>query len=480
MESRNSRGKPRRISMPKQAPASPIFGLQNNYTSGRSDRHNRQSNNRQNSRTAYHTNRNHSIHNTSRNQSREKVSGRISASSGSGAAILHGGTPYANQPNKSGNLFTDCIDVFKNKSMGFDSVFFWLIILILGIGIGMLYSASYAYAYYFRHGNSEFFLNNQLFFALIGGIGMFVVSLIPPRYFYNWMWAIFIVQLILIIAVYAFPPINSVHRWIIIGPFNFQPSEITKFSIILFCARWCTMHKDKMNNPIMGMITPALFFVPCLILVAFERHLSCAVLLLLIFFTMMFMGGSNIKWFIALGIVVVIGVIALVFSDSIPVIGDRLAVWRDPFVDVQGDGWQNIQALYAISSGGILGQGIGNSRQKYLYVSEPQNDFIFSVVAEELGFVGSVVIIIIFAAIVWRGFVISMSNPDRFQKLVGIGITAQIGWQVILNIAVVTKVVPNTGISLPFFSAGGTSLAMLMMQVGVLLAISRNSTIKKT
>jgi len=413
--------------------------------------------------------------------------------SSAGAAALRGGPVRggAVPGRKSGgwliDFWSDCVNHAKTSRV--DLTFLALIIIMLVIGVAMLYSASYPYAYYFNEGNGEFYLLNQLKWAVFGFVLMFAASCIPPRYFYKskWMVFIFVFQFLLLVAVYAMPAKNGVHRWIIIGGFQFQPSEITKFAVILFCAWWCTRYKDYMNEALIGMMVPAFPVFLCIGLVAFERHASCAILLVLIFVTMMFMGGSHIGWFIALGVVV--GAAVLLFSSNldslskIPVFGgvfaDRFGVYFDPFIDPQGKGWQNIQGLYAIASGGLLGQGISNSRQKYLYVSEPQNDFIFSVVAEELGFVGSVGILLLFAVIVWRGFTIAMSNPDRFQKLVGIGITAQIGWQVILNIAVVTKVVPNTGISLPFFSYGGTSLAMLMMEVGVLLAISRTSHLKK-
>ena len=157
----------------------------------------------------------------------------------------------------------------------------------------------------------------------------------------------------------------------------------------------------------------------------------------------------------------------------------RFDVWFDPFNDPLGDGWQNIQALYAISSGGLTGQGIGNSRQKYLYISEPQNDFIFSVISEEIGFIGSVFIILLFMIFVWRGLTVSVSTTNRFCKYLGVGITSQVGWQALLNMMVVTGLAPNTGISLPFFSYGGSSLVMLLAEMGILLSISRHSAIKR-
>ena len=173
------------------------------------------------------------------------------------------------------------------------------------------------------------------------------------------------------------------------------------------------------------------------------------------------------------------GPIKTIVEEKLPHVFTRLEVWQDPFKDMQGDGWQTIQSLYAIASGGFLGVGLGQSRQKYMYISEPQNDFVFSVVCEELGFVGAAIIILLFALLIWRGFVVAMRAPDKFGALLASGITIQVGLQAFFNIAVVTNAFPNTGISLPFFSYGGTSLMMLLGQMGILLAISRQAVMKK-
>ena len=186
-------------------------------------------------------------------------------------------------------------------------------------------------------------------------------------------------------------------------------------------------------------------------------------------------GDTRREYFLTLLGFAAVAVYLIVFLGVVPYGRTRVAVWLDPFADAKGSGWQNVQSLYAISSGGIFGAGFGNSRQKYMYISEPQNDFIFSVICEELGLVGAIIIILIFVTFIWRGFSLSVANTDRFQKFVGIGITSQIGYQMMLNIAVVTNMVPNTGISLPFFSSGGTSIVMLLAEIGVLLAISRES-----
>ena len=214
---------------------------------------------------------------------------------------------------------------------------------------------------------------------------------------------------------------------------------------------------------------------PILVLLVLEPHLSCTIIILLIVATLMLLGGTRREYFITLLVLAGIAVYLIVFLGVVPYGRARVEMWLDPFADAKGDGWQTVQSLYAISSGGIFGAGFGNSRQKYMYIAEPQNDFVFAVVCEEVGLVGAIIIILIFVAFIWRGFALSVANPDRFRRFVGIGITSQIGYQMLLNIAVVTNMVPNTGISLPFFSYGGTSILMLLAEIGVLLAISRSS-----
>ncbi|MBQ4101172.1 MAG: FtsW/RodA/SpoVE family cell cycle protein, partial [Oscillospiraceae bacterium] len=195
---------------------------------------------------------------------------------------------------------------------------------------------------------------------------------------------------------------------------------------------------------------------------------------------MMLIGGSKLRWFaLAGGSALGAGIAVLLALDKFDYAMSRIEHWRDPFGDVQNATWQTVQSLYAIGSGGVIGLGAGNSRQKYLYVPEPQNDFIFSILCEEGGFIGALVVIILFSALIWRGFVIAVRCPDRFGSLVAMGLTLQVGLQAIINIAVVTNTLPNTGISLPFFSYGGTSLLMLLGEMGIILAVSRYSVVKK-
>ncbi len=400
------------------------------------------------------------------------------------------------------NAWRTMTGVFSNRRLAFDKPLFIIIILLLVVGLVMMYSASYAYAFY-KTGDSLFYIKKQIAFAIAGVILMFAVSTIPPHHFKGkWTNGLLLISYGLLILVLFLPRIQGVRRWINLGFTTFQPSEIAKFAAILWCAMYITNHYKEMNltsypdletkarinkNKVrkwfyaMGQnfkvaVLPFLVFLgPMLGLIVIEPHLSCTILVVLIIGTQMFVGGTKKAYFGILGALAVIAGYLVIYTDIVPYGGSRIKVWKDPFVDKLGDGWQNIQSLYAISSGGLFGVGMGNSKQKYLYISEPQNDFIFAVICEELGLIGAMLIILMFVFFVWRGFTVSLANPDRFCRLVGIGITSQIGFQMILNICVVTKMVPNTGISLPFFSYGGTSLMMLLTEIGVLLAISRTS-----
>lgn len=372
-------------------------------------------------------------------------------------------------------LISQMYSTATDKSMKWDIWQFIFTIALLVIGLIMMYSASYAYAHYYQKGDSTYYIRRQAIFAAIGLVAMYVASLLPMWFLKRSVpWVIGIATALLVIV--YFVPTNSEHRWIRLGSLSFQPSEIGKLAVILFIACYAAKNAHRIQSFKFGVA----FYLPVIgviaMLIAGETHLSCFILICLISATMMFVGGTPKKWLIAIGILALAGAAILVFFTSY--MKTRVEVWIDPFSDALGAGWQNIQAHYAIASGGLLGQGIGNSRQKYLYISEPQNDFIFAVVCEELGFVGAVFIMTLFALFVWRGLTVSMANTDRFARLLGVGVTAQIGWQAILNIGVVTRALPNTGISLPFFSYGGTALVLLLFSAGLLLGVSRGSSKK--
>jgi cell division protein FtsW len=369
--------------------------------------------------------------------------------------------------------------LFATKAGGIDMTFMILVMLLLTIGLMMLFSASFANALYY-HGNSYRFIFSQLVFAIIGVVAMIVISTINHKLLEALAWPIMAVSMLMLVIVLFFPPLNNARRWIQLGFTNIQPSEIAKFAVVVLFARMSVRYQDKMKTFRYGVLPFLSVLVILAALIVIEPHLSGTVLVLAIGAIMMIIGGTNMKWF---GLAAVIGVIGIGILIMIPgfieYAGERLSVWIDPFSDPRDAGFQTIQSLYAIGSGGGMGLGIGNSRQKYLYLPEPQNDFIFSIVCEELGFVGATLIILLFALLVWRGFVIGMRCRDRFGAMVAVGLTAQVGLQTILNIMVVTNTLPNTGVSLPFFSYGGSSLVMLLAQMGVVLSISRQTAMEK-
>lgn len=364
-----------------------------------------------------------------------------------------------------------------------DAAFLVIVLILLSIGLIMMFSASYANAYYLR-GNSLHYIARQLPAALAGVLTMLVASRVDYRIFKPLALPAYLVSLALLVLVLFMPPINNARRWIIIGPVNFQPSEIAKFAVIILFAAMVCVNYQKMHTFSYGILPFVLVLAPVVFLLLREPHLSGTVLILLLGLVMMFIGGTDVRWFAAGAIIAGVAIAAVIVNPDLLTTlahyaGDRIEVWLDPFSDPRDKGFQTVQSLYAIGSGGLMGTGIGGSRQKYLYLPEPYNDFIFSVVCEELGFIGATLIICIFALLIWRGFVIAVHCPDRFGSLVAAGLTAQVGLQTLLNIAVVTNTIPNTGISLPFFSYGGTSLMMLLGEMGIILSISRHTPIEK-
>lgn len=371
------------------------------------------------------------------------------------------------------------------STSGFDMPFFILLILVLAVGLVCLFSASFAYSYYQNGGDSYYYIKRQLIWAAIGIGVMFIASFVDYHVLQRFAFPIMFVAWGLLVLVLLLPRIQNVHRWIRIAGIQFQPSEVAKFAIILLFAYLIARHQESIKTlthgylPLMGIlgVTCALVFV--------EPHLSGTMLLVAIGLVMMFIGGVRSTY-----LLLTLGIGLLAAGVLVGVLGyeqDRIQVWLNPLevynsttVFESGQtgrdaAWQTVQSLYAIGSGGLMGEGLGNSRQKHSFLPEPQNDFIFAIVCEELGFIGALLIIVLFALLVWRGFYIGMRARDKFGSMLAIGLTAQVGIQVVFNLAVVTNTFPNTGISLPFFSYGGTSLVMLLAQMGVILSISRQA-----
>lgn len=362
---------------------------------------------------------------------------------------------------------------------GMDLPFFFLVLTLLVIGLVMLFSASYAYAYYY-YGNSYYFIARQAGFALAGVAAMVAISYFDYHHLHKLAVPILMVTYLLLVLVLFLPEKNGVKRWIVFGPVNFQPSEIAKFALILIFAHLISINFKRMGTFRYGVLPYLLILGSIAILVILEKHVSATLILVMLAGVMLFIGGIQLRWFgIAFSALGAAVAYVVLFSAKFGYANDRIAGWLDPF-GTTVDTWQTRQSLMSIGSGGLLGLGLGQSRQKYLYLPEPQNDFIFAIVCEELGFIGALLVIILFAMLVWRGITVSLKAKDKFGMLLGIGLTVQVGLQVILNIAVVTNTIPNTGISLPFFSAGGTSLMILLAEMGVVLSISRTSMIEKT
>lgn len=325
----------------------------------------------------------------------------------------------------------------------------------------------------------------QIVFAVVGVIAMLVISKIDYRIYKNF-YMFFYIGSIIALALVEIPGIgvvvNGAKRWIDLGFVTFQPSEIAKIGLIIFFAAYLTDHRAELHTLKGGFIVPLMYLIPpVLILYIFQDHLSAIMIIGAVTCIMMLMAGSKLKYFLTAGVSAISICIAgiLILAQKTGKGGFRIArltTFLDPWADANGAGWQVVQGLYAIGSGGLFGVGLGNSKQKYLYIPEPHNDFIFAVLAEELGFVGCVIVIMMFAVFIWRGILSSMKATDCFGSLLAVGITSLIGLQAIMNIAVVTSSMPATGISLPFFSYGGTSLLILLCSVGILLNISRSSS----
>ncbi len=364
---------------------------------------------------------------------------------------------------------------------GFDMPFLIILMLILVICLVCMYSASYAYAFYWYDGDSYYFIKRQLAFAVLGVVAMLMISTIDYHVLHKFSWVLWIVSLALLVVAYIMPSSTGIHRWIRIpGIGQFQPSEVAKFALIVLYAHLVSLNHKKMKTFTKGYLPfMAILGITCG-LVFIEPHLSGTMLLLGIGLILMYVGGTRLVYL--LGTIGIGGAAAGYMIFGMGYEKDRIDVWLKPlemFTKDKDMAWQTVQSLYAIGSGGLMGQGLGNSRQKHLFLPEPQNDFIFSIVCEELGFIGAVLIIILFGLLVWRGFVIGMKAPDKFGSMLAIGLTGQIGLQVAFNVAVVTNTIPNTGISLPFFSYGGTSLVMLLAQMGVVLSVSRSIQAEK-
>jgi cell division protein FtsW len=369
--------------------------------------------------------------------------------------------------------------------------FFAYVMILLVVGIVMMSSASYAWAYSEHGGDGLYYAKNQAKNAIIGFVAMiFFMKMdyhnfknlkIPVLKKLNIAGLMYIVGAILLIAVLLIGNDEGgsmgAKRWIDIGPLNLQPSEVAKLALIIFFAYSMERDGQKMNTLTTGIVKYAVILGVYVLLIALEKHISGIILIGTIAVAMILCGGVNKKHFIALGAGALGFAIAYIsWQAQVPgsYVAVRIKSWQNPFADKLGDTWQTANSLIAIGSGGLFGLGLGNSRQKYLYLPETKNDFVFPIVCEELGFVGALAIIIVFFLLIVEGYSIAVRCKDRFGMLIAVGITTQIGIQTVLNLAVVSNLIPNTGISLPFFSYGGTALIMQLAEMGIMLNISQH------
>ena len=362
-----------------------------------------------------------------------------------------------------------------------DIPFLGLTIALLTIGLIMLFSASYPYAYYYKDSSYYYFIR-QIVFAVAGLVAMLLMSKINYKILKAIYKPVFVVTIaLLVIVLFYHTNVQNFKRWIPLGPVSIQPSDLAKFTIILTLAVYISKYYKKMKTMKYGILIPVGIIAIFCGLIYLEHHLSCTILMFFIGACLMFAGGSDWKLFaFGLAVIVLLGFLVVSFPTLIEnYAGKRIVAWLDKDYDPLNGRWQTNNSLYAIGSGGFFGVGLGNSKQKYLYVSEPQNDFIFSIVCEELGFLGAAIIIALFAALVIRGLIIASRCKDKFGSLLIIGIVAQIGLQVVLNILVVTDTLPNTGFAFPFFSYGGTAIFMLLFEIGVVLSVSRKTNQQK-
>lgn len=353
---------------------------------------------------------------------------------------------------------------------GYDFGFLLTVVVLLVLGLLMVFSSSYPYAYYYFN-DGLYFIKRQLMWALLGSVAMAFTANFDYRNYKKLAVPILVVSFLLLVAVLLVGvKTKGARRWLGVGAITIQPSEIAKLGLIIYFAASLSQAKDKIKSfsylfrylILMGL------FMGLLIL---EPHFSVCIIIGFTLVIMLLVSGAKVQHFVFLSIPVAIAGVAAVLME--PYRLKRLIAFRDPFQDALGTGWQIIQSLYAIGSGGLFGVGFGNSRQKFLYVSEPQNDFIFAILCEELGFIGAAAVLVIFALLLWRGLKIAINAPDTFSSLLVTGIISLVGVQVVLNIAVVTSSIPNTGIPLPFFSAGGSSLLFLMAAMGIVLNVSK-------
>ena len=362
----------------------------------------------------------------------------------------------------------------SRRDVNVDIPFLFLILLLLGVGLAVLYSASFAQsAYDTGYTVTTKYLQKQALCAAIGLAAMYGFSRIPSAVWYRLAWPIYVFSIVLLLSVLVIgEEVNGAKRWINLAGIQFQPSEVAKFAMIVLFARLTRRFGPEAETFRYGVMGFGMALMGILVPLALEKHLSAIMLMGMVAVVMMFVAGTRAKWLLAgAGAAAVFVVVYISFMGYA---GDRVTAWLHPEQDPGDTGYQILQSLYAIGSGGLLGLGYGKSRQKYLYLPFQYNDYIFAIVCEELGLMGATLIVLLFALTILRGYWIALHSPDRFSTVLASGLITLIAVQTILNLCVVTNLLPSTGIALPFFSYGGTALAVNLGEMGILLGISRN------
>jgi len=430
---------------------------------------------------------NNNIDNLYRNQSAEDM-------------INNDGTLVSGAPYWAPRELSDEYSKTEVKRQGVDQPFLILTLLLLMVGLIMVLSASFARGAVTNKPLSVFI--SQIVFTVIGLSSMILISLFTAKTMSRWAYLLLVFSIfLLVIVLYVGSRVNGAKRWIGLkgfgGSLSFQPSEIAKLAIIMAGSKWiCDVGPKKMKTFRHGILPFLGICVVIVFLLFREPHLSASIVVVVLTGIMMFAGGVKLRWFVVPAFILLIGfgivayvaindnknendgVVSLISKaqfniGKVTYADNRLNAWLDPEATPLGEGYQIRQSLYAVGSGGILGQGLGQSRQKYLYLPEEHNDYIFAIVCEELGFIGAILILMLFALLVVRGFWLALHAKDRYSALITTGISSLLAIQVFLNIAVVTNLIPATGVSLPFFSYGGTALSIQLLQVGIILAVSR-------
>lgn len=354
-----------------------------------------------------------------------------------------------------------------------DIPFLLLLLTLLAVGLTMLYSASAAQsAYDTRYATTTRYLQKQLVCGVIGLAAMAFASRIPAEFWLKAAWPLYGISIVLLLSVLVVgESVNGAKRWINIAGVQFQPSEIAKFTLILLFAKLTRGFGGYAKTFRYGVLGFGAALMGILVPLALEKHLSAIMLMGLVAVVMMFVAGTSLKW-LGMGAGFA-GLFVLVYTRLMGYAGDRVTAWLHPEQDPSDTGYQILQSLYAIGSGGLFGLGFGKSRQKYMYLPFQYNDYIFAIICEELGFVGAMGIILLFVLLILRGYWIALQARDRFSTVLAAGLVTLIGVQVVLNLGVVTNLLPSTGIAMPFFSYGGTALAVNLGEMGIVLSISR-------